>query len=735
MKIIKIITQQLHLIFIILILLVMQAMCDLKLPEYTSDIVNVGIQQGGIKDSVFDVITESEFNKIKLFLKNENEVKSKYKLLSKDNLSKSKYKEYIKDYPLLSKENIYILKDISLNDREALNESLSKSTAIVSILESDFKQVKELKDSFKTNDIFSALLLMPNIEKEKIISNLEKEINKMEDSIILGISVNKIKSEYKKIGIDTDSLENKYIISMGIKMVLIAFIAMLIMIIISYLASKVGAKFSKELRSKVVNKVMDYSEKEVKEFGSASLITRSTNDIAQVQMFIIILLRMVLYAPIIGIGAFIKIRGNEMGFVIGIAILSIILIVGILFGIALPKFKILQKLIDRLNLVSKEILTGIPVIRAFATEKHEETRFDTANINLTKANLFVNRIMTFMMPSMMFVMNGVSVLIIWVGASKIDQGVMQVGTMLAFITYTMQIIMAFLMLSMISIILPRALVSAKRVSEILNTESSIKEIDNPIRLKNMKGTVEFKDVYFRYPDAEEDVIKNLSFTAHAGTTTAFVGSTGAGKSSIVNLIPRFFDATGGKILIDGENIKNISLHDLRANIGYSLQKGRLFTGTIDSNIKFAGENLSAEEVEKAAEISQVMEFINQKPEKFNTEIAEGGTNVSGGQKQRLSIARAIVKKPKILIFDDSFSALDYKTDSKLRKALKQELKDSCIFIVAQRISTIMHADNIIVIEDGMAVGSGTHEQLIKNCEVYKEIALSQLSKEELENEK
>ena len=423
-----------------------------------------------------------------------------------------------------------------------------------------------------------------------------------------------------------------------------------------------------------------------------------------------------------------------MGYVIGIAVLAIVVIVGTLFGIALPKFKILQKLVDKLNLVSREILTGLPVIRAFSNEKCEEERFDKANVNLTKANLFVNRVMTVMMPSMMFVMNGISVLIIWVGADKIDNGVMQVGTLLAFITYTMQIIIAFLMLSMISIILPRALVSGKRISEVLNKDVIVKNSINPKEFNNVKGRVEFKDVYFRYPDAEEDVIKNISFIAEPGTTTAFIGSTGAGKSTIINLIPRFFDTTGGKILIDGINIKDVTLHDLRDKIGYVPQKSRLFTGTIKSNIAFGEKELSEKEIEEAASISEAMEFIKDKPQKFNTEISEGGTNVSGGQKQRLAIARAIAKKPQILIFDDSFSALDYKTDKKLRSSLSKKLKNSTIFIVAQRISTIMQADQIIVIEDGAVAGMGTHKELMKNCDVYKEIALSQLSKEELEYE-
>lgn len=737
MKILKILFKEIHIIIFILILLVLQAMCDLKLPEYTSNIVNVGIQQGGIEDSVYEAISEEEMNNILLFVSEEDEEKvlDSYTLLNKDNLSDADYEKYLENYPVLANENVYELKDITDEQRNELNDILSPAVFTTSVLESDSKEIEELKTKLNTTDIFVALRNMPEENFNEITSEITKQTKDIEESIVTGMNVVKIEKDYEQLGINTDDIQTSYIINTGIKMILIAFAAMIIMIVIAYLASRVGAKFSRDLRSKVVHKVMDYGEAELKEFSTASLITRSTNDIQQVQMLIIILLKMVLYAPIIGIGAFVKISGNEMGYVIGIAVLAIVLIVGTLFGIALPKFKILQKLVDKLNLVSREILTGLPVIRAFSNEKHEEERFDKANVDLTKANLFVNRVMTIMMPSMMFVMNGISVLIIWVGADKIDNGVMQVGTLLAFITYTMQIIMAFLMLSMISIILPRALVSAKRISEVLNKDVIVKDSKNPKEFKNIKGKVEFKDVYFRYPDAEEDVLQNISFTATPGTTTAFIGSTGAGKSTIINLIPRFFDTTGGKILIDDINIKDISLHDLRDKIGYVPQKGRLFTGTISSNIAFGENKLTDKEIKEAAQTSEALDFIMEKPDKFDTPISEGGTNVSGGQKQRLAIARAIAKKPQILIFDDSFSALDYKTDKKLREGLNTKLKKSTIFIVAQRISTIMHADKIVVIEDGKVAGIGNHKTLMKDCPVYKEIALSQLSKEELDYEK
>ena len=737
MKILKILFKEIHIIIFILILLVLQAMCDLKLPEYTSNIVNVGIQQGGIEDSVYEAISEEEMNNILLFVNDEEKEKvlDSYTLLNKDNLSDADYEKYLENYLVLANENVYELKDITDEQRNELNDILSPAVFTTSVLEGDSKEIEELKTKLNTTNIFVALRNMPEENFNEITSEITKQTKDIEESIVTGMNVVKIEKDYEQLGINTDDIQTSYIINTGIKMILIAFAAMIIMIVIAYLASRVGAKFSRDLRSKVVHKVMDYGEAELKEFSTASLITRSTNDIQQVQMLIIILLRMVLYAPIIGIGAFVKISGNEMGYVIGIAVLAIVLIVGTLFGIALPKFKILQKLVDKLNLVSREILTGLPVIRAFSNEKHEEERFDKANVDLTKANLFVNRVMTIMMPSMMFVMNGISVLIIWVGADKIDNGVMQVGTLLAFITYTMQIIMAFLMLSMISIILPRALVSAKRISEVLNKDVIVKDSKNPKEFKNIKGKVEFKDVYFRYPDAEEDVLQNISFTATPGTTTAFIGSTGAGKSTIINLIPRFFDTTGGKILIDDINIKDVSLHDLRDKIGYVPQKGRLFTGTISSNIAFGEEKLTDKEIKEAAQTSEALDFIMEKPDKFDTPISEGGTNVSGGQKQRLAIARAIAKKPQILIFDDSFSALDYKTDKKLRVGLNKKLKKSTIFIVAQRISTIMHADKIVVIEDGKVAGIGNHKTLMKDCPVYKEIALSQLSKEELDYEK
>ena len=515
-------------------------------------------------------------------------------------------------------------------------------------------------------------------------------------------------------------------------MVGIAALIMIVAISIGFIASRTAAKFAYLLRNKVVKKIMSFSNKEFTEFSTASLITRSTNDIQQIQMLFVMLLRIVVYSPILGIGALLKVMGNSMNWVIALAIGLIMLIVLILFTFAMPKFKLIQKLVDKLNLVSREILTGIPVIRAFSTEKHEEKRFDEANQELAKVNLFCNRVMGIMMPTMSFIMNGVAILIIWVGAKQVDLGTLQVGTLMAFITYTMQVIMSFLMLSMVSIALPRAWVSVKRIGEVLGKENSIQDPKEKEEFQKEKtGIVEFKDVYFRYPDAEEDVLEDINFTVTPGTTTAFIGSTGSGKSTLINLIPRFFDVTGGKILIDGTDIRKVSTYDLREKIGYVPQKGNLFSGTIRSNILFGAEDKSDENMKRAASIAQATEFILEKEEGYDSEISQGGTNVSGGQRQRLSIARAVATNPEIYIFDDSFSALDYKTDVNLRKALNEETTNATIFIVAQRISTIMHADQIIVLDKGNIVGKGTHEELLKTCEIYKEIALSQLKEDEL----
>ena len=728
-KIFKTIKKSWISILLVIILLFIQANCDLALPDYTSNIINVGIQQSGIDSNIFEAMRESEMKNIMIFSNNEQDkiLEENYKLIEKGN------KKYIEKYPILKDENIYILKE--KNNTEEL-EQIFNETLLMTYVFSSEEMAPMIKQQMNIPNEINVMDILKNLDDTQISeikNNVSKKMDELSDTMINQITINIVKNEYKEIGMNIEQIQTKYIINAGIQMIFLAFIIMSISITVSYLTSRIGSKLSKELRSQVVSKIMSYSNKEFEQLSTSSLITRSTNDINQIQMLVIMLLRIVIYAPILGFGALGKVSKTPMEWIIGVAVLSILSLVIIIFSLAIPKFKKLQQLVDKVNLVFRETLTGIPVIRAFATEKYEEKKFDKANVDLTKTNLFVNKVMTFMMPTMMLIMCATQVLIIWVGAKNVDLGNIQVGDLLAFITYTMQIIMSFLMISMVSILLPRSWVSVKRIAEVFDMESSVKDPINPVKFKNLKGVVEFKDVYFRYPDAEEDVLENISFTANPGTTTAFIGSTGSGKSTLINLIPRFFDVTGGKILIDGINIKDVTLYDLREIIGFVPQKGILFSGTIKSNIMF-GKKISNKEMKKVADIAQASEFIELKDDKYDSAISQGGTNVSGGQKQRLAIARAIAKNPKIYVFDDSFSALDYKTDTNLRKMLKKETKDSTIFIVAQRINTIMHADQIIVLDEGKIVGIGTHKELLKKCKVYKEIALSQLSEEELENE-
>ena len=717
-------------ILLVIFLLFLQASCNLELPNYTSKIVDVGIQQGGIEDNVLEVIRESEYNKLMLFLDDneKNTVDNNYTKINKND------SKYIDDYSVLANESVYVLKDgIDKDTKDKLNTILNYPIIMLQLLESNNDSLNSLfGDNSNITDLDLNSLTPEDLQM--IISMSKEKISELEPSILEQYAINYVKNEYIAVGIDLESHQINYIIKTGLIMLGFSLVAMVLTISSTYLSTRIATNFSRDLRSKVTNKVMSFSAKEFEDFSTASLITRTTNDVQQVQMLTVMCLRMVIYAPIMGIGAFVKVSGSSMAWVIGLAIAMIFSLVVVMFTLALPKFNLVQKLLDKINLVAREILTGTPVIRAFGNEKYEEKRFDKANMDLTKTNLFVNRIMSLMMPTMMFIMNGVSILIIWVGSSKVDMGTMQVGSLIAFITYTIEIIMAFLMISIISIMIPRSFVSVKRIGEVLNKEVSIKNKEKTIKFpKNETGTIEFKDVYFRYPDAEEDVLQNISFKATKGTTTAFIGSTGSGKSTLVNLIPRLYDVTGGKILIDGVNIKDADLKELRHKIGFVPQKGILFSGTIKSNIGFGKNRITEEELEKSAKISQSLEFINEKEDKFESIISQGGTNVSGGQRQRLSIARAIAVNPEIYIFDDSFSALDYKTDAKLRKELNKNTKDSTILIVAQRISTVMKADQIIVLDNGKIVGIGKHEELMKNCDVYKEIALSQLSKEELAN--
>lgn len=737
-------------VIVIVALLCVQAAADLALPDYTSKIVNVGIQQGGIDAAIPEAISKDEMDNLLMFTNDDSKVLDCYKLVSKDTVSNDEYNNYLKEYPALENEEVYVLNKLNKDQKNNLEEMLKKPLVQVYLMQNDQMQekIKESlfanvpepqKEAMKDMELMDILKTMPEENLEKITSNINEQIDNMQGTIVDQAAISSVKEEYKKLNMDIDKIQNKYIVFAGLQMLGIAFISMASAITIMLLSARVAAKLGNTLRDKVFKKVLSFSTKEFNEFSTASLITRSTNDIQQIQMLITMLFRVVVYAPIIGIGGFIRVLTNSdtsMAWIIGLAILCIIGIVGTLFLLTMPKFKKLQDLVDKLNLVSREILTGLPVIRAFNTEKKEEKRFDGANKNLMKASIFVNRSMSMMMPLLMFIMNSITLLIVWVGGHNVDSGIMQVGDMMAFIQYTMQIVMSFLMISMISIMLPRAAVSAKRINEVIDTTPSIKDKDKTKDFDDdKKGLVEFKDVSFKYPDADSEILEDISFTAEPGKTTAIIGSTGSGKSTVVNLIPRFYDVTGGELLIDGVNIKDVSQRDLRSKIGFVPQKGMLFTGTIRSNIKYGNPSMSDEDMIKAATIAQATEFIESKPKKYDEEISQGGTNVSGGQRQRLSIARAIATDPEIFVFDDSFSALDLKTDSKLRAALKEKTENKTVIIIAQRISTILDADKIIVLEEGKIAGIGKHEELMKNCEIYKQIALSQLSKEELENGK
>lgn len=742
LKLFKYLKKSIIPILFIVFLLIIQAISDLSLPGYTSKIINVGIQQGGIEDVTPTILRESTFNKILLFLDDEDKtiLENSYIKLDKNLLTSDGYNKYFKKYPLIKEENLYKLKNIDNTNLERLETILVKPIMMIGAMNSDKMDLSMFFDKFEVDentDIFTILAMLPEEKRNNIMNEMNNKMGNLPESIIEQSAIEVVKKEYSIIGINVNRVQIDYILTTGAIMLLISLVSMIAAIIVGLLGARVAAKVAQSLRGKVFKKIISFSETEFKKFSTASLITRTTNDIQQVQMVIVMMLRIVIYAPIMGIGGVMKVlsTNTSMGWIIGIAVACISVIVLTLFFVVIPKFKLLQKLVDKLNLVSREILSGIPVIRVFSTQKYEEKRFDKSNVELMKTNLFVNRVMSLMMPLMMFVMNSVAILIVWVGAHAINDGNMQVGDMMAFIQYMMQIMISFLMISMISIILPRASVSMNRIDEVLVSENVINDPETIIPfVKNKKGYVEFKNVSFKYPNADENILTDISFVARPGETTAFIGSTGSGKSTIVNLIPRFYDITEGSILVDGVDIRNVSQHDLRLKIGFVPQKGILFTGTISSNIKFGNKKISDEKMRKAAEMAQASEFILAKKEKFNYAIAQGGTNVSGGQKQRLSIARAIAKDPDIFIFDDSFSALDFKTDATLRATLNKELKNKTILIVTQRISTILNANQIIVLDKGKIVGKGTHKELLKDCEVYREIAASQLTKEELTNE-
>ncbi|MGN0421167.1 MAG: ABC transporter ATP-binding protein [Lachnospiraceae bacterium] len=740
-KLIKFLKPYAGVVFAVLCVLVVQAYCDLSLPTYTSDIVNIGIQQSGVDEKVPLTIAEEDLNHLLLFVHSDDQetVKNSYEKSEQD----YDYDGTVLELKESVEDNNRKMDDLAaiLGKPMLLTEGFDSGSDTTKQMEEQMKsqmeeQMQQVPDISQMS-IYDLFGMMEEEQRDSVIDEIESQLDSMPDSMVEQTAAVYIKHAYENVGIDTDALEKKYILITGGKMLALAALGMAASIIVGLLASLVGAKVGRGLRRDVFRKVVGFSNSEFDKFSTASLITRSTNDIQQIQMLTVMILRMVLYAPIMALGGVWKVFNTnvDMSWIIALAVILILMVVSVLFIVVMPKFRIVQNMVDRLNLVSREILTGLSVIRAFSTEKYEEQRFDKANKDLTRINLFVNRAMTFMMPLMMLIMNCISILIVWTGGHSINDGNMQVGDMMAFIQYTMQIIMSFLMICMISVMLPRAAVSADRVDEVLTSDASILDPDQPQSLpEDGKGEVTFDHVSFRYPGAEEDVLQDITFTAKPGQTTAFIGSTGCGKSTLVNLIPRFYDVTEGKITIDGEDIRDITQHDLRDKLGYVPQKGILFSGDIASNIMYGNSEGTEDEMKEAAEIAQATEFIDTKKKKYHSPISQGGSNVSGGQKQRLSIARAIAKHPDVYIFDDSFSALDYKTDVTLRAALKEKTEDSTVMIVAQRISTILHAEQIIVLDDGKIVGKGTHKELLKNCDTYYQIASSQLSEKELEED-
>ncbi|SCJ42365.1 Probable multidrug resistance ABC transporter ATP-binding/permease protein YheI [uncultured Flavonifractor sp.] len=712
LKLIRYLKQVKWPILAIMLLLVVQAWCDLSLPQYTSDIVDIGIQQGGIEHAAPDQIRDETMENLKLFMEEDdwNKVEAAY---------------------ALGEDGIWYLDSVNKSALEELDGVFGMPMLMFSAMEAQGMDAATLQAMLSSGQMTLEQL-------EAMADQAMEKYGSRSDMIVEQKALLFVKEEYAAMGLDLDQIQMNYLLSTGGKMLGIALLMAVAAILVGLLASRTAAQLGMSLRGDVFKTVMSFSNTEIDKFSTASLITRSTNDIQQVQMVVVLMLRIVIYAPILGIGGIIKVATTHTGmeWIIAVAVGSALVLVALLMSLALPKFKRMQTLVDKMNLVSREILTGLPVIRAFSREKHEEKRFDLANLDLKKTQLFTNRVMTFMMPMMMLLMNGVSILIVWNGGHGIDAGTMQVGDMIAFITYTMQIVMSFLMIAMIAIFLPRASVAAGRIDEVLQTKPVIRDKrkvkDNT--KEQWQGVVAFEDVSFRYPDAGADVLEHITFTAKPGQATAIIGSTGSGKSTLLNLIPRFFDVSYGRITMDGVDIRDLSQHKLHELLGYVPQKGVLFSGDIESNLKFGGADITDQAMEEAAEIAQAKEFIDSKPDGYQTPIAQGGTNVSGGQKQRLSIARAIAKNPRVFLFDDSFSALDYKTDVILRRALNEKVKDATVIIVAQRISTILHADQIVVLDEGKIAGIGTHEELMKNCPTYQEIARSQLSAAELGGE-
>lgn len=736
-------------ILVIIALLFGQAMCELAMPDYMSDIVNVGINAGGIENGVFDALSETRYDQLALLMNEEEKTifQNSYTLTTPQSATESEREKY----PALANENVYILNDLSSQEETALNQALSQAEAMVMSLEqltanTDPASLNEQQQQILTvlenlpegTTIFDVLAKMPQKTLDTLREQFASYTEVMGQSTLDTANASLVKQEYQSLGMNTDHIQYRYLFENGAKMLFVALASAACAVAVGFLASRVAAGFSRDLRRDVFGKVESFSNAEFNQFSTNTLITRTTNDVQQIQMVLVMILRIVIYAPIIGIGAIIKVLQSDANMTWIIA-LVVVIILGIMlsaFVLVLPKFRIQQKLLDKLNSVVREFLEGMPVIRAFNNQQEEQQKFRQANNDIMRTALFTGRAMGSLMPLIMLVMNCSSILIVWVGSHQIDAGSLQVGDMMAFMQYAMQIIMAFMMITMISIMLPRASVAAGRIVEVLQTKPAILEAKDPVAFDPArKGQVSFQHVSFRYPGAEEEVLHDLSFTCEPGKTTAFIGSTGSGKSTIVNLVPRFFDVTEGKILVDGVDLREVDIHDLRDRIGYVPQKASLFSGTIESNLRYANEDATDEQLKEAAKIAQALDFIEAKPDGFASEIAQGGTNVSGGQRQRLSIARALVKQPEIFIFDDTFSALDFKTDAQLRKELNQlcEKKQSTVLLVAQRISSIMHADQIIVIDNGRIVGRGKHQELLENCDVYKEIAYSQLSKEELEN--
>ena len=727
-----------------IILLFAQANFDLALPDYLSRIVNNGIQQGGVENAVPVAIRQSEMDRVLLFMSAENKasVLNDYTLIDQ---SSPDYETYIEEYPALANEPVYVLNEVDKAEIERLNPIMAKSLLAVSTIEQVMENPEKAAQMGNQlgfdvtrippgTDVFAILNQLPPAQLSQMLDAVDKQFATLGDSMVVQAAVAAVKSEYEALGMDTAKLQNNYILRVGGIMLLLTLLSGVCTITVGYLSARTAAGTARDIRRDIFKDVENFSSVEFSKFSTASLITRSTNDITQIQMVIFMMVRMVFYAPILGVGGIIRVLGKDtsMWWLIAVAVLVLISLILVVFSIALPKFKAVQKLVDRLNLVARENLSGIMVIRAFNMQLFEEQRFDRANIDLTAVSLFINRLMVVMFPFMMLIMSGLSLAIIWIGSHQVAQANMQVGDMIAFMQYAMQIVMSFLFLSMLFIILPRASVSADRIADVLETELSIKDPERPRQLPvPFKGEIEFRNVSFRYPGADEDVLHDISFTARPGETTAFIGSTGSGKSTIVNLFPRFYDVTEGSILVDGVDIREITQNELRDKIGYVPQEGVLFSGTIESNLRYADEDASEDMLNDAIDIAQVTEFVNSKEARMLAEISQSGANVSGGQKQRLSIARALVKKPPIYIFDDSFSALDFKTEAALRKELKEKTGDSTVLVVTQRVSTIMHAEQIIVLEEGRIVGKGTHEELMETCETYREIAISQLSMEAL----